>query len=111
MKKYMLILIDQVDAYNDMSAEDMQKEIEMHMKWIEDLGDRFDSGEALQPETKSISGSDKVVTDGPFIESKELIGGFYILNANSMEEATELAKGCPVLELGSRIEVREVMPT
>ncbi len=107
----MLLLFDQKDAYEDMSAEDMQKEIEMHMKWIGELGDQFDSGEALQPDSRSITGGDKVVTDGPFIESKELIGGFYILNANTMEEAVELAKGCPVLELGGRIEVREVMPT
>jgi hypothetical protein len=111
MNKYMLILFDRKDAYEEMSPEEMQKEIEMHMKWIEELGDHFDSGEALHPESKSISGTNKVVTDGPFIESKELVGGFYILNASTIEEAVELSKRCPILKLGGSIEVREVMPT
>lgn len=109
MKKYMLILIDNTGSYDGMSPEDYQKEIELHGKWMEELGDRYDSGEALEEETKNIQGKELIVTDGPFIESKELVGGFYIIKANSLEEATNLAKGCPTLRLGGRIEVRPVM--
>lgn len=105
----MLILFEAEDAYTAMSPEDMQKEIELHGQWIEELGDHYDSGEPLEHPAKSIRGKDKLVTDGPFIESKELVGGFYIIKADSLEEATELAKGCPVLRLGGAVEVREVM--
>lgn len=109
MKRYMLILFDNENAFTDYSAEDMQKEFDLHMKWIEELGEHYDSGEPLEFQAKSIKGKDKVVTDGPYIESKELVGGFYLIKANSLEEATELAKGCPVLHHGGGVEVREIL--
>ena len=109
MNKYMLILFESDDAYGDFSPEEMQKEIEIHGHWIQELGDHFDSGEPLHQAAKTIKGKEKVITDGPFIEAKELVSGFYILNASSFEEATELAKGCPVLRLGGKVEVREIM--
>ncbi|RNC84400.1 MAG: hypothetical protein ED557_05290 [Balneola sp.] len=109
MNKYMLILFESDNAYDDFSPEDMQKEIEVHGQWIQELGDRYDSGEPLHPEAKTIRGKDKVVTDGPFIEAKELVGGFYLINAESLDEATEIAKGCPILRLGGKVEVREIM--
>lgn len=105
----MLILFEHEDLYADFSPEDMQKEIGVHQQWIEELGAHYDSGEPLEHDAKTIQGKEKVVTDGPYIESKELVSGFYILNADSLEEATELAKGCPVLRLGGKVEVREVM--
>ena len=109
MNKYMLILFDNEEAYVEMSEEDMQNEIALHTEWIQQLGDAFESGEALNKQSKSIRGKAKIVTDGPYIESKELVGGYYILNANSFEEATELAMGCPVLKLGGSLEIREIM--
>lgn len=109
MNKYMLLLFESVEFYAEFSPEEMQKEIEEHGKWIGSLGSHFDSGEPLMPLAKSVKGKEKVVTDGPYIESKELVSGFYILNAESLEEATELSKGCPILKLGGSIEVREIM--
>lgn len=109
MNKYMLILFESDDAYGDFSPEEMQKEIAIHGEWIQTLGEHYDSGEPLHQPAKSIIGKEKVVTDGPYIESKELVSGFYILNASNFEEATELAKGCPILRIGGKVEVREVM--
>ena len=109
MNKYMLILFEDAKGYEGMSAEDYQKEIEMHMKWMEELGAHFDTGNALEGEAKTIKGASKIVSDGPYIEAKEMVGGFYMINANSLDEATELAKGCPVPQLGGSIEVRPVM--
>lgn len=109
MKRYMLILFEDQSIYNEFSPEEMQKEIEIHMKWIESLGDRFDSGEPLEHHARSIRGSGKLVTDGPYIESKELVSGYYIIEAENMEEAVELSKGCPVLRLNGSVEVREIM--
>lgn len=105
----MLILFENENTYTDFSPEDMQKEFDIHMKWIEELGEHYDSGEPLEHAAKSVKGKEKVVTDGPYIESKELVSGYYLINASSLEEATELSKGCPVLRLGGSVEVRGVM--
>jgi hypothetical protein len=50
-----------------------------------------------------------LVTDGPYMEIKESIGGYAVVKADSVEEAADLAKGCPVLNLGGNVEVREIM--
>jgi len=109
MKKYMLILFESDDSYGSMTPAEYQQEIEAHSNWIEELGDHYDSGEPLENGAKAVRGSEKVITDGPYIESKELVSGFYLINANSLEEATELSKGCPILRLGGSIEVRPIM--
>lgn len=109
MNKYLLILFDSNENYEAMTPEDYQNEIELHGKWIQELGEHYDSGEALEEASKTIRGKEHMVTDGPFIEAKELVGGFYVIRANSLEEATDLAKGCPTLRLGGSIEVRPVM--
>lgn len=105
----MLLLFENGSTYEDFSPEDMQKEIELHGKWIEELGERYAGGDPLEQPAKSVKGKDKVVTDGPYIESKELVSGYYFINAESLEEATEISKGCPVLRLGGSVEVREIM--
>ena len=109
MKRYMLLLFENKNAYDDFSPEDMQNEIQIHMKWIEELGERYEGGEPLEKPAKTVKGKDKVLTDGPYIESKELVSGYYLIKAESLEEASEIAKGCPVLRLGGTVEVREIM--
>ena len=49
-----------------------------------------------------------MATDGPYTEIKELIGGYSLVKTGSLEEATEIAKGCPILEVGGNVEVREI---
>jgi hypothetical protein len=66
-------------------------------------------GKRLGNEGRSVKPGN-VVTNGPYVEIKELIGGFSIIKADSIEEATELAKGCPVLNVGGNVEVREIIP-
>ncbi|MEO1022977.1 MAG: YciI family protein [Bacteroidota bacterium] len=109
MNKYLILLFDHEDMYANSSPQDMQEEVALHGQWIEELGDHYVGGEALQESSRSIRGAQHVVSDGPFIESKEIIGGFYMLQAKDLEEATELAKGCPTLRLGGGLEIRPVM--
>lgn len=109
MKRFMLILFEHDSAYDDFSPEEMQQEIQVHMKWIEELGDHYLGGEPLEKGAKTIHGKEKLLTDGPYIESKELVSGYYLLQAASLGEAAEIAKGCPVLRLGGTVEVREIM--
>ena len=53
-------------------------------------------------------GADQVVTDGPYAETKEVIGGYWIITAETYDEAVEWARACPTLEYGGRVEVREI---
>jgi hypothetical protein len=62
-------------------------------------------GDALMQEGRVVS-SKKGVTDGPFVELKEVIGGFSLIEAPDIDAAAELAKGCPGLALGGTVEVR-----
>lgn len=95
----------------DQSPEQMQEIIGLWMKWIGQAmqeGWMVEAGDALQPEGKVVQ-PDKSVTDGPFAESKELVGGFSIVEADSLAAAAEHAKGCPGLLYGGTVEVREVV--
>jgi hypothetical protein len=77
--------------------------------WFERLSNegRFKSGGPLVHDGKILI-SKNVVTDGPFAESKEAIAGFFVIQAESLEQAVETAKGCPGLEVGQTVEVREI---
>ena len=91
-----------------------QNPTDAHAKWLDWVQkltreNRYVAGEALLPGGKTISGAKKVVTDGPFAESKEVVGGFFVVLAKNLAEATEIAKECPDYILNGVVEVREVM--
>ena len=92
------------------SPEQMQQNMQKWMGWIDDLKKKgiYHSGEALFP-TGKILHKDNLVTDGPFAESKEIIGGFFIVKAENLDAAIHIAKDCPDLANGSRVEIRDVM--
>ena len=108
-----MLIRENLDNYGKMSPEEMQKDIEKHVKWVEQLArnGNFKGGNPLMPLGKQIRGKNKMITDGPYIESKEGISGYYFLMANSLDEALEITKGCPSLEVGGMLEIREVIQT
>jgi hypothetical protein len=95
------------------TPEEMQTNMQQWMDWIDQLKAKniYVSGEALHPGGKMVKGAKKpLVTDGPFAESKEIVGGFFVVKAASLEEASEIAKaGYPDFAAGGGVEVREVM--
>lgn len=97
-------------TYQEMSPEAMQADLDKWNKWIGGIAaqGKFVGAEALQQEGKVVSGSKNVVTDGPFAESKELVSGYLVLQAASIEEAIELSKGCPIYDMEGRVEVRPI---
>jgi hypothetical protein len=114
MDKYMLVfhnvpMVEEV--YANMSPEQMQAELASWNTWIGGLAaqGKFVASDALEPTGKIVKGSKKVVTDGPFTEGKELVSGYLMLHADSMEEAVEHSYGCPVLAHEGTVEVRKVM--
>ena len=89
----------------------MQQVSEKWMAWFKGLmasGQAID-GNPLEKDGKIVSGKNgKIVSDGPFAESKEAIGGYLMLKVDSMDEAVAIAKQCPGLDYGLRVEVRPV---
>src|SRR5690349_16863644 len=84
------------------SPEEMQAHMNKWMTWIDKLAkaDQYVAGEPLLPGGKLVSGANgKTVTDGPYTEGKEVVGGFFIVNAKDMNEAVTIAQGCPDFEI------------
>ena len=93
------------------SPEQMQREMQKWRVWIDELGKKgqYKAGEPLDRTGKVVSGKQKVITDGPYTEAKDLVGGYLLVAAESLADAAELAKGCPIFENGGLVEVRPVM--
>jgi len=79
--------------------------------WFERLSNegKIKSGHRLAQEGKIVVGRN-TVTDGPFAESKEAIGGYWFIRADNLEQAVEIAKGNPCLDYGATVEVRPIVP-
>ncbi|GAB3270946.1 YciI family protein [Larkinella harenae] len=113
MEKFMLIFHGpQTDeeAFQEMSPDEFQAVIEKWNTWIggiEAQGKMLGT-DALLPAGKVLSNKGQTVTDGPFTEGKEIVGGYLLLNAESFEEALTLAQGCPHFDTGGKVEVRQV---
>jgi hypothetical protein len=108
--QYMLLFRGN-DWYKGLSPEQMQKVMNDWYAWFERLlaTGKAVAGSPLEPEGKVVSGrSGRVVVDGPFAEAKEAVGGYFLLQVNSIDEAVAIAKDCPGLPHGSIVEVRPV---
>jgi hypothetical protein len=113
MAKYLLMLRD-TGTYDSLSPEEMQKIFERFRTWSGKLREqgKIVGGEKLRDHQGRVvkrAGSKLSVTDGPFAEAKEVLGGFFVVEAKSYDEAVSVANGCPHLDFGS-IEVREIQP-
>jgi hypothetical protein len=110
MKDFLLVFRTDYNTMPKRSPEEMQASTRRWMDWIggiaaqnrlTDQGNRLvSSGKVVKP--------DNIITDGPYTEIKESIVGYSIVKAASVNEAAELAKGCPILAAGGNVEVREI---
>ena len=94
------------------SPEQSQQIMQKWLAWMKELtasGNLKDPGQPLELEGKVVKGKGGTVTDGPFAEAKDLVGGFTIVAADSLAHAAKLAGGCPILEVDGSVEVRPVM--
>jgi hypothetical protein len=115
MSKYTLMLREDGHTFTKFSPAEMQAIIARYGAWRDELqrSGKFAGGHKLrdgQGRTMRRNGSKIVVTDGPFAEGKEVIGGLFVIEAASYDEAVSIANSCPHLDFGS-IEVREVEVT
>ncbi|MFM9872341.1 MAG: YciI family protein [Fimbriimonadaceae bacterium] len=116
MKNYLITIFNTPESekhWQTMTPDQMQAALSKYMEYSQKLRDE---GRLVAAEGLSMNGSTlklvngKVeVTDGPYVLAKELVGGFYYITANSLAEATEIAKECPGVLHGGTVEVREQM--
>jgi hypothetical protein len=93
------------------SPAEMQQTMQKWTVWMEQLakGGHFKAGEPLEPAGKTIRGPKRTVTDGPYAEAKDFVGGYLLVTATNLDHATELAHGCPIFEReGGSVEVRPI---
>lgn len=112
MAKFMYLFRHQHEGAKPPSPEDMQQRMKAWMNWIDELkkdGHLFSTGERLDGTGKVVRGKAKAVTDGPYVEAKDTIGGYMILEAKDVAEATELSTGCPIFEGGGSVEIRPII--
>src|SRR5262245_38453167 len=95
------------------SPQQAQQEMQQWMAWLKDLAEKGhvkDPGHPLERSGKLVNGKARTVTDGPFPETKDLVGGYTLVQAADLAQATALAAGCPIFELADgTVEVRPVM--
>ena len=108
--EYMLLLRN-TRFEETLSPDEMQVAMGRFAEWFERMrvGGKLKAGQPLANGGKVLTGrKDRAVADGPFMESKEAVGGYIVLTADDMEEAVALAEECPMLDYGGTIEVRPI---
>ena len=113
MSQFILLLHEDPSAFEGVSAEEIQHVIEEYGAWRQKLAEegRLVGGEKLEDGTaRQLSATDGrvEVTDGPFAESKEVIGGYFLIEAEDYDEAVTISRECPHLRYGGRIELRRI---
>jgi hypothetical protein len=108
MANFLFVYRGSGEAEAKMTPDEMQQLMQKWGAWIGEAmakGWMVNPGDALTMEGRVVDAR-KVVTDGPFVESKEIVGGYSVVQADTIDAAAELAKGCPGLLNGGKVEVR-----
>jgi hypothetical protein len=111
MKEFMMLFRNEKqDAGQRPSAEQMQAVMKQWQDWIGGIAaqGKYSGTNRLNSEGKTLKPGN-VIIDGPYAEVKEMVGGYLVVKADTLDEAIEMAKGCPNLIYGGSVEVRSVM--
>ncbi len=110
MKEFMMIFRNEKNDNPKPSPDQMQAMIKQWQDWIGGIAaqGKFVATNALGFEGKTVH-ADATITDGPYAELKEIVGGYIIVKAENLDDAVKLSDGCPTLEMGGKVEVRDVM--
>ena len=111
MKQFLLLLHEDIEKMKTLSPKDMGELAKAHMAWAGSLSEsgHLLGGDGLHEKSVLISGQNSIVKDGSFLESKELIGGYYVLQAENLDTAIEISKACPCHLWGGTTKIRPIM--
>jgi hypothetical protein len=110
MKEFLLVFRNDSKTQSQASPDEMQARLKLWMDWIGGIAAQnklVNRGNRLEASGKVLK-KNNVVTDGPYTEIKELVGGYTIIKADSYNEAVELSKGCPIFQMDGNVEIREI---
>ena len=109
MKDHLFLFIGGHENMDSLSPEEMQAHMRKWTDWIGKMREDgiYLGGNPLEGQAKTLTAAD-VITDGPFAEAKELVGGYMIVKVRDLSAAAEVAKACPIFENGGRVEVRPI---
>jgi hypothetical protein len=109
MKKFMLLIRGESE-WAKLSPAEMEETIKKYGAWARRLKEegRLLDAEPLEKTGRALSGAGGVITDGPFLETKEMIGGYYIYQAADIDEAVAMGRDCPALSYGGSVEIRPI---
>jgi hypothetical protein len=111
MEKFMFIFRGgDTHVHTAKDSQEVKAYIQSWDTWMQGLGQKgiLAGGDPLQTTGKLVNGKNKVVTDGPVMDTKEMVGGYLIVNAKDIDEAVEISMGCPIFEENGKVEVRQV---
>ncbi len=111
MKQFMMIFIGADYTDLGLSPEEMQNRMEKWFAWGNKMGEAgiLKGGEALTPQIRRVAGKNRTVTDLTSAEVKEIVGGYYTVEAKDFDAVQEIAKDFPDYDLGGTVEIREIM--
>jgi hypothetical protein len=110
MNNYLYIFRGGQAGMTSASPSELQANMQKWNAWMQELtkSGNFKAGEPLEASGKTLSGKKRTVTDGPFAEAKDLVGGYLVVTAKNLDHAVELARGCPIFESDGSVEVRQI---
>ena len=112
MKEFVLVFRDSNNPDYKPSPEQMQNVLSDWMNWMGGIAAQdklVNPGSRLSVANSKTVKPNNVITDGPYMEIKEFINGYTIIKTANIDEAVEIAKGCPILKIGGNVEVRAVV--
>lgn len=110
MAQYLILIYENEAEYAAATPELLESVMQAHGRFAEqvpELGGKLLGGNALQPTSTATTVRTDIVTDGPFVESKEALGGYYLIEASDLDQALAIGKLCPARFGG--VEVRPIM--
>jgi hypothetical protein len=112
MPKYLFLMHERLGANDELSPDEMQEIVTKHREWARGLKESgaYVASDLLVKNGRTLRRPEQQlqVSDGPFVESKEMIVGYYLVEASDYEHAVELAAKCPAISLGT-LEIREIL--
>jgi len=114
MSEFVLLYRNTLEARREShdSPEKAQQTMKKWRAWFDDMTRKAclkNIGQPLDDAGKVVGGKGRMVTDGPYAETKDVVGGYSLIEAGNLEEAAKIAAGCPIVEIGGLVEVRPVM--
>jgi len=114
MSEFALLYRSTQEAHREAmgSPEKAQQSMTKWRAWFKEMADKGQLksiGQPLERVGSVVAGKKRTVTDGPYAETKDVIGGFSLIEARDLEQAAKIASGCPILEFGGSVEVRPVL--